>query len=87
MSQECNFICSYIKIGGHEFNTVEACAQYFCIPVAYVEHMLDSDKYPGCQRWDVVETVSYYQTMSIMKSTDTCGSHVEQLPVDPNSKP
>lgn len=70
MSQEYNLIRSYIKLGGHEFNTSEACAQYFGVPVAYVDHILESDEYPGCQRWEISDTISYYQTLSVMKSTD-----------------
>lgn len=70
MSNEWNIKCSYITLGGHEFNTSEACARYFDIPVVYVEYMLDSGEYPGCQRWTVIETVSYLQTLAVMKSTD-----------------
>lgn len=72
MSHEYNIIGSYIKIGGHQFNTSEDCARYFGIPVTYVEHMLESDGYPGCQRWEIIDTVSYYQTLAVMKSTDGC---------------
>ncbi len=66
-------IDTFVVLGGHKFLHPKQCAEYFNIPIAYVEHMLASDDYPGCQRWVVEDYISFAQTLAVMKSTDvTC---------------
>lgn len=74
-------ITAVLHLGGHAFNNTTECAEFFGVPEGYICRMVLSDNYPGCTYEfttddGVVSTTylqtSFLQTLSVMKSSDTC---------------